>query len=95
MTIKEDLEAQIAELTRQNQELRLELDSLRVQVDINQDTGYLISTPNKGYNGNTAGVAFKNGQAFLPASDQRSARMAQMFEADFHYQVEFIGGKNG
>lgn len=51
-------------------------------------TGYLVTTPNKNFNGTTAGVRFTNGKKLLFGKD--SEKTARMLEADFGYKFEFV-----
>ena len=88
---RDELLALIASLQGQIQEKDAEIASLKGQISPTSEGrgGWLVTTPNGAYNGETAGVMFRNGRAFIPDGPE-AAREAQQLKADFGYLVEHV-----
>lgn len=59
-----DAESELATLRRENDYLRARL--LELEGAAGGVSGFLVTSPNSRYNGVTAGVQFRQGQAFIP-----------------------------
>lgn len=53
-------------------------------------SGYMITAPNKKYNGVTAGIQFRGGRAFIPDSLNDSEKIAKRLSSDFGYKLERV-----
>ena len=71
---KEDL---IAELERR--------DNLRAMP--NDAEGWLVKTPNPAYTGQTCGVHFRMGEAFIPGAADKVDEILATLEHDFGYEI--------
>jgi hypothetical protein len=71
-------------------ELEQEVQSLREQLAAKPSgrSGYLVTTPAP-FSGATAGVQFRRGQAFLPATET-GKQTAEMLATEFGYTVQFV-----
>lgn len=85
------LAAQVVELQTQLDNCRVEIETLRAQVEAKPKgiAGYMVRVPFAGYNGTTAGVQFRNGTAFLPDTEN-GKRTAQMLADEFGYSIERV-----
>lgn len=94
---KDELEQKIRQLEAQVQDLQAQLAEKEAILTGRPKGvgGYLVTTPVATYSGVTAGVQFRQGQAFLALDDPNSERLAMRLKSDFAYNVELVGGENG
>jgi hypothetical protein len=81
-------------LQAENERLRARVLELEQALGLAQKgaagfAGYIVRTKNANYNGNTAGVQFRNGVGFIPMVEGAD-RKARQLRDDFHYQVEQV-----
>lgn len=88
---KEDLIKKIEELEAQNAELKNQIAARDAALVESAVPGWLISSPNPGYNGVTYGIEFKNGRAFIPATAPDAERTAIVLVNDFGYMAREMG----
>jgi hypothetical protein len=93
---KEELEQKIRQLESQIEDLQAQLAEKDAMLGARpKGAGYLVTTPSANYSGMTAGVQFRNGQAFLPLDDPQAEKLAMVLKNDFYYSLELVGGDNG
>lgn len=84
----EELQAENAALVEENKLLKMQLAAVKGG-EAGSMPGWVIVTKNRGYNGSTAGVQFRHGQAFLP-KQERYISVVETLKRDFGYEVTEI-----
>lgn len=87
MPTKEELQAELDRIIAENQDLRETLQKRETVLSGSSEEGYLVEAPNQDYSGNTAGIAFSNGKAFVPAGAPRAAELVTILVDDFGYHL--------
>lgn len=84
----EKLLDEIEKLRKENADLEKKLEALRAKSKGAGGgiKGFIVRTPAK-YNGEFAGVVFRNGEAFIPHT---RAELAKELANDFGYEVEAV-----
>lgn len=83
----EKLLDEIEKLRKENADLEKKLEAMRAKSKgAGGMKGFIVRTPAK-YNGEFAGVIFRNGEAFIPHS---RAELAKELAEDFGYEVEAV-----
>jgi hypothetical protein len=81
------LEAELAQARAELLQLQTQLSEAKEKAT--SRAGWLVTTPNATFNGVTAGVVFRKGRAFLPATEHGTAT-AHMLSAEFGYKLAFL-----
>jgi hypothetical protein len=76
----ESLRARVAELESENAHLKAQTGGL---------PGWLVTTPNNAFSGQTAGVTFRKGRAFI-ADAQDGERRVQEMVTEFGYTIAHV-----
>lgn len=90
-TVDEALAQQLEDLRAQLDKALAEKEELKRQLAAKPSgrSGWLVRTPFKGYSGTTAGVIFRSGLAFLPDTEEGTAK-AQYLANEFGYKTEYV-----
>lgn len=91
---KEELQAEVDRLTSVVKDLEEQLAARDAVARSSGEPGWLITCRNPQYNGNTAGVEFRNGRAFIPQGKPGAARLVNTLATDFGYQVQAMTSKD-
>jgi hypothetical protein len=94
MPTKEELELEVQRLTKQVAELESQVSARDALLQGSGEEGWLVTTPNPEYNGNTAGVQFVAGRAFIPKELPNAQSLVLLLATDFHYQASAMAAKD-
>lgn len=84
------LREQVKTLEEQVTALNAELSDLKSKpAAAGLGPGWLIFAPNKGYNGRTSGIMFRNGRAYVPRVEGMEKVVREM-ASDFGYTFEAV-----
>ena len=87
---KPEMEVYIARLEVLLKEKDEEIAKLRVSLFGTSSDGYLVEAPNKGYFGETLGIRFTAGIAFVPEGMPNAREILQQLVDDFNYSCKPI-----
>lgn len=84
---KSDLEATIVRLQEQIEDLKARLNEKNAALKETSNDGFIVTTPNSRYVGNTAGITFVNGVAFVPKEGNYKKVLVELV-GDFGYSIK-------
>lgn len=85
---KQELEQEVIRLQGIVQELTEQIAARDAALSHSGEDGWLITTTNRGYSGVTAGVEFRGGRGFVPASRPGAEMLVRILTGDFGYRAQ-------
>lgn len=94
MRTKQELETENKTLANELERVKEELAARTAALASSGEDGWMVTVPNPAYVGNTLGVEFRGGRAFVGKSHPGAEWVVDQLEKDFGYRVTPMNAKD-